>query len=48
MVALQLQAAVGVGEQGVGARVIEDVEGALGIDVEAVGQQGGDAARLAP
>ena len=47
-VTLQLQTAVGIGEQGIGTRVVEDVEGALGVDVEALGQQGYDAALLAP
>ena len=37
LVALQLQTAVGIGKQGVGARVVEQVEGTLGIDVEAFG-----------
>jgi hypothetical protein len=47
-VALKLKSTVGVGEKRVGARVVEDIEGTFGIDVEALGQQGYDAAFLAP
>ena len=48
LIALQLQAAIGVFEQGVGALVVEDVERALGVNVEALGQQVGYATLLAP
>ena len=46
LVALLLQATVRIREQGVCARVVEEVEGTLGIDVEAFGQKCGDAAGL--